>query len=48
MLDRVGDGDRGALGNAEQSEAIERDCANDSFKIAQPRVEGKILDIPVG
>src|SRR5215472_4454379 len=48
MLDRVGDGDRTALGNPEQRKPIELSCIDDAFEVQQHRLEGQIAHLSIG
>src|SRR5262249_49280865 len=48
MLDRVGDGDRTALGNPEQRKPIELCCIDDPCEGQQHRLEGQIAPLSIG
>ncbi len=48
MSHRVRDGDRGALGDAEQRESLQAHRIDDRFQITDPRLERRIADVRVG
>ena len=45
---RVGDGHGAALGYSQEREALDADHIDDRLEIGHPRVEGELIDVPVG